>query len=81
MERFLVKAALLFAVVTKGDAYLFHRLDGFSGGVRSLSCSCPLVLLLEIFETVKAMSNVYQRGGRLKASEAVFVFSPFPRSC
>ena len=30
--------------VTTGDAYLFDRLGGFSGGVRLLSCSCPLVL-------------------------------------
>ena len=36
--------ALLFAVVTQGDAYLFAPLCGFSGGVRSLSSPCPLVL-------------------------------------
>ena len=40
-----VALALLFAVVTQGDAYLFHRLGGFSGGGRSsLSSPCPLVL-------------------------------------
>ena len=39
-----VALALLFAVAKKGDAYLFHHLGGFSGGVRSLSSSCPLVL-------------------------------------
>ena len=38
-----VALALLFAVVKKGDAYLFHRVGGFSGGVRSLSSPCPLV--------------------------------------
>ena len=39
-----VALALLLAVVKKGDAYLFHRLGGCSGGVRSLSSPCPLVL-------------------------------------
>ena len=39
-----VALALLLAGVMAGDAYLFRRLGGFSGGVRSLSCSCPLVL-------------------------------------
>ena len=39
-----VALALLFAVVTQGDAYLFDRLGGCSGGVRSLSSPCPLVL-------------------------------------
>ena len=36
--------AVLLAVVTQGDAYLFAPLCGFSGGVRSLSSPCPLVL-------------------------------------
>ena len=40
----IVALALLFAVVMQGGAYLFHRLGGFSGGVRSLSSPCPLVL-------------------------------------
>ena len=39
-----VARALLFAVVKKGDAYLSAPPDGFSGGVRSLSSPCPLVL-------------------------------------
>ena len=39
-----VALALLFAVVTQGDAYLFDRLGGCSGGVRSRSIPCPLVL-------------------------------------
>ena len=30
--------------VTKGDAYLFAPPSGFSGGVRSLSSPCPLLL-------------------------------------
>ena len=41
-----VALALLLAGVMTGDAYLSHRLGGFGGGVRSLSCSCPLVLVL-----------------------------------
>ena len=36
--------AVLLAVVTQGGAYLFHRLGGCSGGVRSRSSPCPLVL-------------------------------------
>ena len=41
----LVALALLPAgMTTTGDAHLFGRLGGFSGGVRSLSCSCPLIL-------------------------------------